>query len=187
MQTFSRDVDLSLADQQCLDKGVRLVVQPEFWPVGIPSDRGQQDIGFFARAAAGHEQFADQTLILLFQRQQPEHGTVENSPCGMRHFIQDAAHIDHRVVFVEDRRHPRLEVVQVYRLGDVIHRTRHHALRTRVAGILRRDQNHRDTGGLRAGFQLAAGFDAVNLRHHHVQQDQVRAFPGRGFNSFQAV
>ena len=82
---------------------------------------------------------------------------------------------------------PREQFMGVERFGDVIHRTQLETLDD-VGGVsLRREKDDRDLAPLLGGLELAAGFKAVHLRHHHVQQDQVGLDAGQHFERLLAV
>ncbi len=61
------------------------------------------------------------------------------------------------------------------RLGDVINRPQIQAELLILIGIHGSHENDRDIGRQRAGLQLPDHGIAVHLRHHHIQQDQIRA------------
>lgn len=77
---------------------------------------------------------------------------------------------------------------------DVVHATGFEALGLVAHVGQGRDEDHRDAAGLGPGLELAANVVAVELRHHDVQQDQVRGLlpcqlqrPGAVGGKLQAV
>ena len=87
---------------------------------------------------------------------------------------------------VKDGIDPCFEVVEVDRFGDVINRARDHTLSAGITGITGCYQNNGNTGRLWLRFELAAGFNAIHLRHHHIQQNQIRFLRDGNFERLDA-
>ena len=68
----------------------------------------------------------------------------------------------------------RQQLLALDRFGDVVDRAEAEALDL-VGGIVHRGhEDDRDVGGARIALEPAADFEAVHLRHAHVEQDEVR-------------
>ena len=73
------------------------------------------------------------------------------------------------------------------RLGQIINAPGGKAVDLILDAIERGDENDWDLVRLGVGFQAATGFEAVNFRHHHIQQNQVRLSKSGFLYSINAV
>ena len=73
------------------------------------------------------------------------------------------------------------------RLGQIINAPGGKAVDLILDAIERGDENDRYLVRLGVGFQAATSFEAVNFRHHHIQQNQVRLSKSGFLYSINAV
>jgi hypothetical protein len=73
------------------------------------------------------------------------------------------------------RVHPRQQLVGVKGLGHIVHRAEFETAHD-VAGLgFGGQEDDRNVSPVRCVLDAAAGLEPVHLRHHDVQQDQVRS------------
>jgi hypothetical protein len=85
------------------------------------------------------------------------------------------------------RVHPRQQLVGVKRLGHVVHCAELEATHDVARLGLRGQEDDRDVAPLRRSLDTRAGLETVHLRHHDVQQDQVRPHRGQHVERLSAV
>ncbi|MCY1365610.1 hypothetical protein D9M69_524640 [compost metagenome] len=78
------------------------------------------------------------------------------------------------------RAYPGEQERRADRLGDVVGGAEVEAVLLVGQLAARGEENHRNVAGRRVGLEAAADLVAVLLRHHHVEQDQVRLRVQRG-------
>ena len=76
----------------------------------------------------------------------------------------------------QQRLHARQHFVAVERFGEEIIGPGFDAFDPLFAGIQRRDHHHRQHRGGRIGANRRAHFVAIHVRHHHIEQHEVRRF-----------
>ncbi|MCZ7546193.1 MAG: hypothetical protein M5R40_22900 [Anaerolineae bacterium] len=148
--------------------------QREF--VGAAGDDTQEAGGGLV-AALGGDGAADQRAVLRVEDQKPRQVTGQHGERGVDHLFEQARVIDAPLGrLIERGFDPQDEVPHVDRLGDIVRRTGHQALGATFSRRARRDKDDGDVGGIRVVAQPAAHFDAVDVGHHHVEQDHVGRF-----------
>ena len=88
---------------------------------------------------------------------------------------------------LQSRFHPRQQFVAAERLHQIIVRPRRHAFNAALLAGPRGQQNHRNVAQTGVGPQRLQQSVAVQLRHHHVRENQGRRVGARGFQSGLAI
>ena len=123
-----------------------------------------------------------QTLLerssVVYVRQAISEGNPPQFVVQVRQLLLALGQVRLELLDAEERVHPRFELGEVDRLGDVVVGAGVQSLDLVLGGVQRGLHDHRNERKLFAFslcLEAAHDFHAVHLRHHHVEEDQPSA------------